>query len=231
LNPRRIGVAFLKDWLHFGARFHLRIGLTFRPMDHLRYAGLAFKDQQQALKEIIYAEPLLMALLEDLREFDLPDWLLVSGAIYNNVWNVLTGRPLMTGVKDFDVFYFDDRDLSYEAEDAIVKQAEKRFSHLPVPVEVRNQARVHLWAPRKFGHPVLPLNSSAEMLGRFASKTHSVGVRLGQSDKLDIVAPFGLEAIFAFRIVPNHVLDNRHAHEKKGARAKAIWPQLVVEPW
>lgn len=200
-------------------------------MDHLRYAGLTAEKQQSALENIIRSEPVLMGLLADLQAFDLPDWLVVSGAIYNNVWNHLTGREPFAGVKDIDVFYFDDSDLSYEAEDKIIQRGASLFAGLPVPVEIRNQARVHLWAPQKFDCEFEPLNSSAEMLLRFASKTHAVGARLAPDNTLRIVAPFGLDDIFSFRVVPNHVLDNRATHEKKGARARAQWPELVVLPW
>ncbi len=177
------------------------------------------------------SEPVLMEVLRGLAELDLPDWLLVSGAIYNTVWNHLTGRSGMTGVNDLDVFYFDDSDLSYEAEDKYIQQVGALFAQLPVPVELRNQARVHLWAPEKFGNSFEPLNSSKEMLEKFASKTHAVGVRLDIEGHMDIVAPFGLDDVFSFRIVPNHVLNNRAAHEKKGARALEHWPELTVLPW
>ena len=200
-------------------------------MDHLRYAGLPHEDQIAALETIVRREPLLMTVLEGLREMDLPDWLLVSGAIYNHVWNVLTARPSLNGIKDIDVFYFDDSDLSYQAEDRVIRAVNARFAHLPLPVETRNQARAHLWFPQRFGRPFAPLSSSAEMLGRFASKTHAVGIRLDASGQMQIVAPFGLDLVFSFRIVPNHVLNNRETHEKKSARAKAIWPELAVEPW
>ncbi len=200
-------------------------------MKHLRYGGLSAEEQQAALENIIRSEPVLLGLLSDLRAFDLPNWLLVSGAIYNNVWNFLTGRAWMTGVKDFDVFYFDDADLSNGAEDKVIKQAEKRFAQIPVPVEMRNQARVHLWYGEKFRQEFSPLTSSAEMLSRFASKTHAVGVRLEMDDIISIVAPFGLDDIFSFRIVPNYVLDNGATHTAKAKRAKRIWPELVVEHW
>lgn len=47
------------------------------------------------------------------RDFDLPDWWIVSGALYNTVWNHLTGRPSGYGIKDVDLFYFGDGDLSW----------------------------------------------------------------------------------------------------------------------
>lgn len=201
-------------------------------MSHLRYAGLAPAEQSRALEAIIRAEQFLMEALKGLRKLDLPDSWIVSGAIYNTVWNQLTGRPSAHGIKDIDVFYFDDRDTSYEAEDLVIQRAAPVFAGLPVPVEIRNQARVHLWYPEHFGVPCEPLLSCEESIRCFASKTHAVGVRLCPDDSLDIVAPYGLDDIFAFRVVPNHVRPhNGRTHEQKALRARSNWPELTVLPW
>lgn len=197
--------------------------------DHLRYAGLPDDAQRDALERIIRSTPLLMEVLAGLREDGLPDHLLVAGALYNLVWNRLTGRPDLTGINDIDVFYYDATDLGWDAEDVVIRRLAQRFAHLPRPAQVRNQARVHLWFPQKFGTPFSPLISSSEMLGRYASKTHAVGVRFDADDT--IVAPFGLDDIFSFRITPNPVLANKKAHEAKAARAQSIWPELTVLPW
>lgn len=197
--------------------------------DHLRLSGKPFEVQCAALEAIIRDEPVLMEVLQGIA--DLPDGLLVAGAIYNLVWNRLTGRPALNGIADIDVFYFDDRDVSYEAEDVVIRRLAARFAALPLPVQVRNQARVHLWFEQKFDVPFTPLTSSAEMLGRYASKTHAVGARLEPDGQMSIIAPFGLDDVFSFRIVPNTVLENRPAHEKKGARAKSVWPEITVIPW
>ena len=166
-----------------------------------------------------------------LRADGLPDHLLVAGAIYNLVWNRLTGRPDLTGINDIDVFYYDASDIGWDAEDVVIKRLGAQFAHLPIPVQVRNQARVHLWFPQKFGTAFEPLVSSTEMLGRYASKTHSVAARLEADDTLTIIAPFGLDDIFSFRITPNPVLDNKKAHEAKAARAQSMWPEITVQPW
>lgn len=171
-----------------------------------------------------------MEALRAARSLELPDWWLVAGAIYNSVWNSLTGRPAMTGIKDVDLFYFDDADLSYEAEDAVIKRAAPALGRLQLPVEIRNQARVHLWYEEHFGTPYSPLRSSREAIDRFAC-TNAVGVQLQADDRLDICAPYGLDDIFSFRLVPNRERDNRRTHEAKAARAVAIWPELEVVPW
>lgn len=200
-------------------------------MDHLRLAGKSDAEQRQALGDIIVSEPVLVAVLAGCRELGLNDCWLVSGAIYNVVWNRLTGRPAFNGVKDIDVIYFDGSDLSYEAEDVEIKRADTLFAGLPVPVELRNQARVHLWYEQKFGRPFAPLTSATGSLYRYASKTHAIAVRYGPGETLELFAPFGLNDVFSFRITPNPAGDNRATHEAKGARAKQHWPELEVVAW
>ncbi len=191
---------------------------------HLRHAGLPFADQQQALFAIVRQSPVLSATLDIAAAMDLPDWWLVSGAIYNQVWNHLTGRPEMHGVKDIDLFYFDP-DTSYAAEDREIRRAAGLFAPTP-PVELRNQARVHLWFNDHFGLPYPPLSSAREGIDRFASLTHCVGLRLDAGGALQLYAPYGLDHIFSFRVVPNTALDNRDTHARKAARQKALWPEL-----
>lgn len=200
-------------------------------MDCYRHAGLSFEDQSRALEEILRADALVRAALETARQLDLPDWLIVSGAIYNTVWNHLTGRPSGHGIKDIDLFYFDDGDLSWEAEDAVIRRGAAAFEDLPVPVEIRNQARVHLWYPQRFGQDCPVYKSSTEPLSYFASKTHAVGVKLDPQRRLAIQAPFGLDDLFSLRMVPNYAVDNRATYEEKGRRAQANWAEVTVLPW
>ena len=200
-------------------------------MDHLRYSGLSFDDQRAAFIGIVTADPMLAETLARVRALALPDWLVVSGALYNSVWNHLAGKPPGYGIKDVDLFYFDDNDLSYEAEDTVIRWAARHFEGLKLPVEVRNQARVHLWYPVKFGQECPRYTSSSESVEYFASKTHAVGVRYGRDGALELVAPFGLDDLFSFRITPNRVLDNQRTHEAKGKRAREYWPEIEVVAW
>ena len=81
----------------------------------------------------------------------LANWYLAAGGVFQTIWNVVTGRDPQAGIKDYDVFYFDSHDLSYEAEDAVIKRANRLFADIPATIEVRNEARVHLWYEQKFG--------------------------------------------------------------------------------
>lgn len=134
----------------------------------------------------------------------------------------------MHGVKDVDLFYFDE-DRRYEAEDRLIRDAALRFPGSP-PVELRNQARVHLWYPDHFGLPYPQLAASHQAIDLFASRTHCIGARLTGTG-LDIYAPFGLDDIFSFRLTPNPALDNRITHHAKAARQMLLWPELSLVPW
>lgn len=184
------------------------------------------------LEQIIRAAPSLMTGLRLARDLNLPDWLIVSGAVYQRVWNHLTDRDPDYGIKDYDLAYFDASDVSYEAEDIHIRRA---AATLPPPfdsqMEVRNQARVHLWFEDHFGEPYEPLTSSAEALERFVAPAFSIGARLEADDGLTIAAPFGLEDLFAMRLRPNPTRQLAKGWDKIIASARQRWPEVeVVEP-
>lgn len=185
-------------------------------------------DLQTRLESIIRTCPRLMQVLETARRIDLPDWMIFSGAIYQPVWNHLTGRPLDHGVKDYDLGYF-DTDTSYEAEDFIIRRVAASFGEpLSSMVEVRNQARVHLWFESRFGEPYSPLRCTAEALTRFTSPAFAVGVRLEQDGSMTIAAPFGLEDMFAMHIRPNPRRGSS-SFARIAASATRRWPEVRVQ--
>jgi hypothetical protein len=101
----------------------------------------------ERLATIVRGAPLLMRVLLTIRALELPDWLIMSGAVYQRVLNALTERAPDYGVKDYDLGYFDASDISYEAEDAVIRRVAAAFDEpLRSAVEVRNQARVHVWS-------------------------------------------------------------------------------------
>ncbi|HEX3407400.1 MAG TPA: nucleotidyltransferase family protein [Caulobacteraceae bacterium] len=180
------------------------------------------------LEAILRGSPSMMQVLETTRDLDLPDWLIFSGAVYQRVLNQLTGRDPDYGIKDYDLGYFDAADISYEAEDVVIRRAAAAFAPpFDALVEVRNQARVHVWFEGKFGEPYAPLSSSREALERFVSATFAVGVRLEADGRMAIVAPFGLEDLFALRMRPNPIRKTG-GFARTAAGLKARWPELIV---
>jgi hypothetical protein len=181
------------------------------------------------LVQILGRSAPLMTVLETVRELGLPDPLVFSGAVYQTVWNALTDRPVDHGVKDYDVGYFDP-DTSYDAEDAVIRRLAAALDQpLRDLVEVRNQARVHLWFPQHFGSAYDPLASTAEALTRFVCPAFAVGVRLAPDGQVEVVAPFGLDDVFAMRLRPNPLRPVSRDWDRIIGSASRRWPELVVE--
>lgn len=186
-------------------------------------------DQAARLVAILRQSPNLMSVLTTARALVLPDWRIFSGAVYQTVWNHLTGRDLDYGIKDYDLGYFDGSDLSYEAEDVWIKLAAKTFKPpFCDTVEVRNQARVHIWFPDHFDEPYEPLTSTDEALTRFVAPTYAVGVRLEADDQISVAAPFGLDDLFSMTIRPNPLRGLSPGFERTVVSARNRWPELTV---
>ncbi|MBR0962366.1 nucleotidyltransferase family protein [Bradyrhizobium japonicum] len=171
--------------------------------------------------------PINAAILDELHRLALPDAWLVAGCLVQTVWNVLTGRPINHGIADYDVFYF-DLDTSWEAEDAVIRKLQERSAHLGVKVEIRNQARVHLWYPDKHGLPYPPLTRSTDGIDRFLTQNTQIGVRRA-GESFDVYAPHGFDDVASLIVRPNRALNFSAAnYEAKAARWKALWPEITV---
>jgi hypothetical protein len=162
-----------------------------------------------------------------LDELALPDAWIVSGCLVQTAWNGLTGRAVDYGISDYDVFYFDP-DTSWAAEDAVIRRLAARLGDVGAPVEVRNQARVHLWYPDKHGLPYPPLQRSTEGIDRFLTRTTQVGIRRS-ADGYDVYAPHGFDDIANLVVRPNPQANFSAArYAAKAARWKGLWPEISV---
>ncbi|MGX6648915.1 nucleotidyltransferase family protein [Maricaulaceae bacterium MS644] len=185
-------------------------------------------DQRDFLIEAVRADPIAEAILARSGGLNLPDWALAAGAVYQNVWNALTDRPPGHGVKDYDLAYHDATDLSFEAEDAVIQRCASAFADIPKPVEVRNQARVHLWFESRFGYAKPPYQSTKDGIANYAAAAHMVGLRRGADGAHTLLAPRGLDAVFAMEIAPASAQADTADFAKKSQRMRAVWPELRV---
>lgn len=180
------------------------------------------------LIQIVRADPGLMHVLGVVRALDLPDWRIFSGAVYQSVWNAVTGRPAGYGIRDYDLGYFDP-DTSWDAEDVVIKRVAAAFEEpFRSKVEVRNQARVPLWFPAHFGEPYDPIASTDEALERFVAPTFAIGIRLEADDTISVAAPLGLSDIFGLVLRPNPKRKLAKDWPRVVERAVARWPELTV---
>lgn len=170
---------------------------------------------------LVRLNPVNAALLDRLPELELPQAHLVAGALFQTVWNVLGGQPPTAQIRDYDLFYW-DADTSYEAEDAAIRRAEALFADLNALIEVRNQARVHLWFPGRYGLTRPPLRSAREGIEQFLVECTCVGV----DARGEVYAPFGLDDLAAGRLRPNPRNHTPGLYRAKADDSLQRWPWL-----
>lgn len=167
------------------------------------------------------------AILTAWDALDLPDGWLVAGCLFQTIWNLQAGRPPDNGIKDYDIFYFDAADLSAEAESRVQQRVDLFLGSLGVPIEVKNQARVHLWYQQHFGFPYPPLKDAKDGIDRFLIPATCVGVRPMGSD-VELYAPNGLAILYEGVLAPNPLTCHLPLFRDKAASYKRRWEWLRV---
>ena len=184
-------------------------------MDRDRFLALALQN------------PVNAAIVDELSRLELPDAWLDAGCLVQKVWNALTGRAIDHGIADNDIFYFDP-ETSWESEDAVIRLLQARLAHLRVKVEIRNQARVHLWYPDKHDRPYPPLMRSSDGIDRFLTENTQLGIR-PVGGGFEVYAPHGFGDVASLIVRPNRSPNFSLAnYVAKAARWKALWPELTV---
>jgi len=178
----------------------------------------------------VLRNPVVVEVLARAEALGMPDWYLAAGCLFQTVWNVLEGHDPERGISDYDLIYCDPTDLTWDAEDVVIRRCAAAFADLGAEVEVRNQARVHLWYEDHFGVPCAPLRSSPDGVDRYAAHACRVAVRLADG-RYEVYAPSGFADLFGFVLRPNPVVAPRSVYEIKAARWATLWPRLRVLPW
>lgn len=164
-------------------------------------------------------------LLQRLPQLGLKDCYITAGCLFQTLWNQKSGRAPEWGIKDYDVFYFDDQDLSWGAEDQVIRHVAHAFADLSITIEVRNQARVHLWYAERFGG-VYPLLASARAgidLYLISCTCVGIDVRTG-----DLYAPNGLHDLSTGILRINPLNPKPDLFREKAESYRQRWPWLHI---
>ena len=199
--------------------------------DLARAARLPLDEQAAVTERVLRGNPVLVEVLARAARLAPPGWYLAAGAVVQTIWNAVTGRPPGYGIADYDLLYFDATDLSWAAEDAVIARGGEVFADLGVDVQIRNEARVHLWYEEKFGVPCAPFPDTETAIASFQATTCAIAVREEPDGRWRIHAPYGLTDAYALRLRPNPLLAPPEVYARKVARWTTHWPELTVLPW
>ncbi len=186
--------------------------------------------QLAEFERLVRLNPIIEQLLGRMSGVALPDCWLAAGALFQTVWNVLSDRDPQAGILDYDINYFDDSDLSWQAENDAIAHAAAVFEGIPAEIQIRNEARVHVWYEEKFGVPCPPYRSTRHAVSTFPNCSSCVAIRPAD-ERVEIYAPYGLTDVFRMTTRPNPVLAPARVYEAKTSRWAVQWPGLTVFPW
>ena len=186
-------------------------------------------EQEKVFAYILETNEKLMAILKVLEKYakdknEFKNYYVGAGCINQTVFNYYHNNDSCYGIKDYDIVYFDS-DTSYEAEDVIIKEIEALVKDISVKVDIKNQARVHLWCSGKS-----PANSVEEAISRWGSTVTCIGVRL-EKGKFKVFAPYGLNDVFAMVIRPVKFEFSKESYYERAKRWQKKWPKLEIKEW
>lgn len=181
---------------------------------------------EQAIRRIAAGHPVTCAILDRWAAIDLPDVWLSGSLLAQAHWNAVFGLPSLHGIVDADIIYFDADDLSEATEQAVSERVNGIFADLSIRIDVKNEARVHLWYGDRFGREIHPYRSSVDATLTFPTTASAVAIR---PDALS--APFGLDDLLHPLVRGNAAQINQAYYEAKARRWASFWPDLIILPW
>ena len=187
-------------------------------------------DQEDLLRPILARSPIVTTVVDRWSEIALPDCWLVAGCLAQTVWNDAFGQPAMHGISDIDLVYFDGNDLSQETEAGHATRVRALLADLGLWIDVKNEARVHLWYAEKFGNVLAPYTSTEDAITTFPTTATAIGVQ-PRPDGLHVFAPYGLSDLLGMIVRPNKKQITQAIYDAKVKKWQARWPGLRIVAW
>lgn len=188
------------------------------------------QEQTESLIEIVMQNQNIKGILENNPFPQYGNWYLGAGCISQSVWNLMSGKDITEGIKDYDLVYYDRDDISKESEEKELARIRNLFSFLSIEIDVVNEARVHLWFEEDFGKKIESLKSCEDAINGWPTTATAIGVNK-INNKVNVYAPYGLNDLFGFVVRPNKPSVIKWVYEKKVEKWKEKWPNLNVIPW
>lgn len=182
------------------------------------------------LEVTVLKNPAVSTVWHGWHHLNLPDCWLVAGCLAQTVWNERFGLPSERGISDLDLVYFDPTDLTEAGEQAHAERIRALFPELGIWIDVKNEARVHLWYEAKFGYKIKPYRSTIDAIDTFPTTATAIGIRPVLRGS-EIYTSFGLTDLFNGVVRPNKRQITREIYEAKVSRWLAHWPDLNIVRW
>ena len=191
--------------------------------------GDPVSQMEKKLVKILLNSPSIGTLLKNGDAIRLPNWYIAAGAIPTVVWNSMVCNPPELFLKDIDIVYHDENELSEKGELQAGETLRDLFPEINCKIDVKNQARVHTWYRDKNGDRIPQYPATEAGIGMWMPVT-AIGVRY-KKGRFYVYAPYGLEDLFSMTVKPNPCIISEEHYNKKVKKWKKQWPELRVQSY
>jgi hypothetical protein len=155
-------------------------------------------DYKDELIDIIANDEHIIETLDIVKNLKLNDCWIGAGFIRNKVWDTLH-KIKTTKLNDIDVVFFDETNLSEKVE----KEIEQKLTKINPKVKwsVKNQARMH------FRNNHLKYINTENAISYWPETATAIAVKLNSNNKIEILAPYGLNDLFDLIVKPTPNFD------------------------
>ena len=186
----------------------------------------SLRDTFLLIENFLLKDSFRMDLLDTVRVYRNEQLWIGGGFVRNLVWDRLHNYT-HTELGDIDVFYYNNSELSKD-KDVLIESFLNRLRP-NIKWSVKNQARMHIHNNEN------QYTSLEDSLSKFPETASSIVVRLNESDKIEILSPYGFEDLFNLIVKPtNHFFKDankmiRFQERFDEKRWDKIWPKLILQ--
>lgn len=175
----------------------------------------------------------LMDILDYVYKLKLPNFYIAAGSIFQTIWNYYDNKPLNYGIKDIDIIYYNNDDLTIDTDlkyyNIIKDYCNKKGYNYEI--DVSNEARMHIWKKEKFNIDVKQYINSEDAINKWIATVHAIGITK-ENDKIKIYAPYGLSDIYSRTIRPiKHEYSSKDIYDKKAKSWSERFDNLNIIDW
>ena len=190
-------------------------------------------EQNEKMISILKKNTYLMDVLDYIETLQLLNYYIAAGSIFQTVWNYYDQKDLNYNIKDIDVIYYDNTDLSVEKDIKyynLINDFCKNKGY-KYEIDVSNEARMHLWKKEKFNIDVEPYKCSEDAIDKWVATVHAIGITK-ENGEIKIYAPYGLSDIYSKTIRPiKHKYNTKEIYYKKASSWNERFDNLNIVEW
>ena len=193
----------------------------------------SIEEQNKTFVSIIEQNQDLMAILDYVESLNLPNFYIAAGSVFQTIWNYYDKKAHTYAIKDVDIIYYDEKNLSKEDEKKLEDKIREHFKKLNLnyDFDVHNEARMHLWKKENENKNINQYKNSEDAIDQWIATVQSVGITK-ENNHLKVYAPYGLSDIFTRTIRPiKHKNSSRELYDKKVASWKKRFDNLNIIEW